>query len=114
MMNQNRSVPDIRLFVCCHQPSSVPEHPLLYPIQVGAALADTHFPGFLHDDSGENISRKNRVYCELTAQYWAWKNVEADYYGFFHYRRYLYPDTTAKRPYIIKREPSLAQLNKLD
>lgn len=104
---------DIKLFVCCHQPSPVPEHPLLNPIQVGAALADTHFPGFLHDDTGENISEKNRSYCELTAQYWAWKNVEADYYGFFHYRRYLYPDTTAKRPYIIKREPSLAQLNKL-
>lgn len=25
----------------------------------------------------------------MTAQYWAWKNLDADYYGFFHYRRYL-------------------------
>lgn len=43
----------------------------------------------LHDDEGDNISERNKTYCELTAQYWAWKNEEADYYGFFHYRRYL-------------------------
>ena len=104
---------DIKLFVCCHQQSFVPAHPLLYPVQVGAALADIHYPGFLHDDTGENISNKNRSYCELTAQYWAWKNIDADYYGFFHYRRYLYPDTNARRPYRIEEEPNLSLLEKL-
>ncbi len=38
---------------------------------------------------GDNISQKNKRYCELTGQYWAWKNIDAEYYGFFHYRRYL-------------------------
>lgn len=104
---------DIRLFVCCHRPGRIPEHPLLVPIQAGAALADARFPGFLHDDAGENISAKNRSYCELTAQYWAWKNAEADYLGFFHYRRYLYPDIAAKRPYRIEREPSGPLLDRL-
>lgn len=104
---------EIKLFVCCHQPTHVPDHPLLVPIQVGAALADTHFSGFLHDDTGENISYKNRSYCELTAQYWAWKNVSADYYGFFHYRRYLYPDRKAKRPYRIECDPTLPMLTEL-
>ena len=104
---------DIKLFVCCHQPAAVPEHPLLVPIQVGAALAEEHFPRFLQDDTGDNISRENRSYCELTAQYWAWKNVEADYYGFFHYRRYLYPDINAKRPYCIEQKPTLPLLGKL-
>lgn len=98
---------DIKLFVCCHKYENVPEHPLLVPIQVGAALAEQHFDGFLHDDTGENISTKNRSYCELTAQYWAWKNVDADYYGFFHYRRYLYPALNAKLPYVLKRTVSI-------
>ena len=47
------------------------------------------FKETLHDNDGENISSKNPMYCELTAQYWAWKNADADYYGFCHYRRYF-------------------------
>lgn len=104
---------NIKLFICCHQPTEVPKHPLLVPIQVGTALTSERFPGFLYDDTGDNISRKNRSYCELTAQYWAWKNMDADYYGFFHYRRYLYPDVRAKRPYRIERKPELSLLNRL-
>lgn len=105
---------DIRLFVCCHRPDQqVPQHPLLYPIQVGAALAGVHFEGFLHDDEGEHISGQNRSYCELTAQYWAWKNVRADYYGFFHYRRYLCPDMTVKGPYTLERVPTEELLEKM-
>lgn len=104
---------DIKLFVCCHQPTEIPNHPLLVPIQVGTAIVGSHFPGFLYDDTGDNISVKNRSYCELTAQYWAWKNVQADYYGFFHYRRYLYPDAKAKRLYQIKRKAEISLLDKL-
>lgn len=104
---------DIKLFVCCHKEYPVPKSSLLAPIQVGAALAEKHFENYLHDDSGENISSKNRSYCELTAQYWAWKNAEAEYYGFFHYRRYLYPDVFEKRPYILKPKPTLELLDRL-
>lgn len=106
-------MPDIKLFVCCHQPTQVPAHPLLVPIQVGAALGESHFPDFLHDDIGDNISAKNRSYCELTAQYWAWRNIEADCYGFFHYRRYLCPNIKAKLPYRVEQEVSLSLLDKL-
>lgn len=81
--------PNIQIFVSCHKECVVPDVPLLRPIQVGAALAERRLAGMLHDDEGENISAKNKSYCELTAQYWAWKNADADYYGFFHYRRYL-------------------------
>ena len=57
---------NIKLFVCCHKESDVHKHPLLAPVQVGTALADTRFEGFLYDDAGENISAKNPYYCERT------------------------------------------------
>ena len=80
---------EIKILVAMHKEAGVPENPLLLPIQVGSALAGKHLPGMLHDDEGIHISGKNKSYCEMTAQYWAWKNLEADYYGFFHYRRYM-------------------------
>lgn len=101
------------MYVCCHKTSFVPENDLLFPIQVGAALTDSRFPGFLYDDEGENISKKNRSYCELTAQHWAWKNSRADYLGFFHYRRYLYPDPDARFPYRIASKPNAELLKRL-
>lgn len=85
-MNKNTK---IKIFVSCHKPSYVPKNELLYPIQVGTVFAKKELEDMLHDNTGENISEKNKSYCELTAQYWAWKNIDADFYGFFHYRRYF-------------------------
>lgn len=47
-------------------------------------------PHILNDAVGDNISKKNSNYCELTAIYWLWKNYELpDYIGICHYRRYF-------------------------
>lgn len=79
----------IHLYVVCHKAAYVPDLNCLKPIQVGTACSKTKLAGMLYDNDGDNISDKNKSYCELTAQYWAWKNDDADYYGFFHYRRYF-------------------------
>lgn len=81
---------DIKIFVSCHKKCKVFSSKYIMPIQVGTELSEACFPGMLHDNDGEdNISDLNGMYCELTAQYWAWKNIKADYYGFMHYRRYF-------------------------
>lgn len=58
----------------------------LHSIQVGAALTDCRIAS-LHDNQGDNISTKNRNYCELTATYYAWKHSHAVVKGICHYRR---------------------------
>lgn len=81
---------DIKIYVA-HSPNSHMERidaPFFYNVIAGSDLQEGTFPeDMAADNSGDNISRKNRRYCELTVQYWAWKNEQADYYGFCHYRR---------------------------
>ncbi|OCN00661.1 hypothetical protein A7X67_18605 [Clostridium sp. W14A] len=107
----------IKIYVACHKEFYVPKHDFLYPIQVGTSLNIKEFPNMLHDNLKDNISGENPYYCELTAQYWAWKNDEADYYGFFHYRRYLSFQNVSKDikclPYKIYGVPSEKVLHQL-
>ena len=56
------------------------------PLHVGAALSKNDI-GFKRDDSGDNISKLNPWFSELTGLYWAWRNIDADFIGLEHYRR---------------------------
>lgn len=75
--------------VACHKASELPDNSLYLPIHVGAENSKKSVPGTTPDNTGDNISEKNPMYCELTAQYWLWKNIDADYYGLCHYRRFI-------------------------
>ena len=95
MMEQEKA--NIKIFVSAHKPTTtIPNSKIFQPIQVGTDQAAKKLPGFLYDNSGDNISTLNPRFCELTAAYWAWKNCDADYIGLFHYRRYLDFNQTGK------------------
>ena len=78
---------DIKILVAAHKKYWMPKDSVYLPIQVGAALHPAL--GYVPDNTGYNISDKNPNYCELTALYWAWKNLECEYIGLCHYRRYF-------------------------
>lgn len=78
---------NIKILVAAHKPYWMPNDDVYMPIHVGReGKGDL---GFVGDNTGDNISVKNPNYCELTAIYWAWKNLDADYIGLVHYRRYF-------------------------
>lgn len=58
----------------------------IVPIQVGVADSQKVIAD-IRDNTGDNISTRNKNYSELTALYWAWKNSDADIKGICHYRR---------------------------
>ena len=43
-------------------------------IYVGNIVNDEKIEG-IKDNTGDNISEKNKNYCELTALYWIWKTM---------------------------------------
>lgn len=79
---------EVRIIVATHKKYPMPSDSVYLPLHVGAAKA-VHDLGYLRDDSGDHISGKNPGFCELTGLYWAWKNLDADYIGLVHYRRYF-------------------------
>ena len=78
---------NIKIIVATHKPYFMPDDPAYIPVQAGADI-NPLLP-YTGDNSGENISAKNRNFCELTCLYWAWKNLEADFLGLVHYRRHF-------------------------
>ncbi len=83
-------------FVCYevsnHRDKPLSMHPNLKShekaIQAGAALTDVRVAD-LTDFSGDNISAKNKQYCEMSATYWVWKNTSHEWKGIEHYRRHI-------------------------
>lgn len=90
----------LKILLCCHKPSILPplDDDILLPIHAGKALSDIDLhmqcDNELNGHPCDNISDKNCGYSELTAMYWAWKNIrsaypDVKYVGLFHYRRFL-------------------------
>lgn len=79
---------DVKIIVATHKKYAMPQEKLYLPLQVGADFGDDL--GYEKDNNGENISNKNKSFCELTGLYWLWKNLDSEYLGLVHYRRYFY------------------------
>lgn len=85
--------PDVKVYVAkCHMDRHLQEDMSRFsweiPIQVGAELTSKVLCE-ARDNEGDNISEKNREYCELTGLYWIWKNTASKYAGLCHYRRHF-------------------------
>lgn len=103
---------NVKILVAYHKFDEIIKDSVYTPIYLGKKLKDivtkdgrisnNEFKKLnklmLGDDTGDNISIKNRNYNEMTAVYWAWKNYEElgnpEYIGLVHYRRqFILKDT---------------------
>lgn len=111
------------IFISCFHENDKSPFPFLHNIHVGAAQSEKIFSGMIADNIGDNISEKNPFYCELTAQYYAWKNSVAQYIGFFHSRRYIsfkkkflidkdFKNKHLPKPYTVEKLPTISLLKK--
>ena len=96
----------IKIIVATHKVYWMPKDDVYMPLQVGREGKQDL--GFIGDNTGDNISLKNANYCELTGLYWAWKNLQYDYIGLCHYRRYFCAgrhsnDIVSKKKDILQR-----------
>lgn len=100
-----------KIFVMTHVPFTPPHDDIYVPVRVGAFGQDDF--GYKRDDYGDNISKKNHMYSELTGIYDIWKNPasfgvaedDPDFViGLCHYRRYFSEGggRIMTRPYLEK------------
>ncbi len=74
------------VYQATHKQVCKKENDYMIPIQTGASLTKKRIAD-LTDNTKIHISDKNKIYCELTALYWGWKNGNSRIWGLCHYRR---------------------------
>lgn len=111
-----------KVLVVYHKKDKLFKNKHLFPIHAGRSIASENLKaGKLSnevyewlcqnmegDDTGDNISNKNRYLNETTATYWAWKNYNEignpDFIGLNHYRRFFKINYSRLDNYLEKYE----------
>ncbi len=94
-----------KVLVTYHKQFPLLKGDFVLPVHVGRAASEKTKDGTIDakekewllsnlagDDTGDNISERNREFSECTGLYWFWKNYDwqnLDYVGAFQYRRQL-------------------------
>ena len=95
---------NVKILIAAHKQYQMPEDDMYLPIHVGAQGKESI--GYQGDNTGDHISDRNNQFCELTALYWGWKNLDSDYLGLAHYRRHFKGKKKSKDTFetVIRKE----------
>lgn len=104
----------VKVLVAAHKNYKMPSDPMYLPVFVGKEIHPEINHTFQGDNTGENISKKNPYYNELTAIYWGWKNLDLDAMGLVHYRRYLSMNHNKSLDTVLSTEQVEKLLNRYD
>lgn len=96
----------MKIFNITHKAIPYLHNELYQPFQVNSNKNTIICEGIYQDNTFDNISSLNDNFCELTASYWLWKNLNNyNYIGLCHYRRYFnfFPNRLSINPSSQKR-----------
>jgi len=96
----------MKIFNITHKAIPYLNNDLYQSFQVNSGINPIIFEGIYQDNTLDNIASQNDNFCELTACYWLWKNLNDDgYIGLCHYRRYFnfFPNKLSLKPSTQKR-----------
>lgn len=81
---------NLKILVCFYKQTLLrPKNSVYLNIQCGKDDTGVDL-NMIADNTGDNISSRNRYWSEITGMYWAWKNMEkVDYIGLCSYRRFF-------------------------
>lgn len=106
----------VLMAVITHKEYRMPDNPIYVPVEVASFSHEKQIYS-CRDNVGDNISKKNPYFCELTGFYSVYKNEDFDYIGFVHYRRlFLKKGLFVKKNYknLISGNEIICDLNKVD
>ncbi len=96
-------VSEIKVYVFYYKGGQVLKLDSIYkPVMAGNELLKSSI-NITGDNTGDNISAKNKHYSELSGIYWVWKNTNQSITGACHYRRY----------FTLQQEPLLYKLKRV-
>ena len=85
------------------------------PVGLGEKNFDNNW---LSDNSGLNISEKNKHYGEYTFHYWIWKNyinnIKTDWVGFCQYRKFFVSKQMSTKELSFDDLSKISIINKID
>lgn len=96
---------DTEIYIVTHKQVNLPQIQGYIPIIVGKN--EVRYSQCVRDNTGDNIAEKNTNYCELTALYWLWKNVDTKNIGLCHYRRFFTKYIFTKKPIPVAKAERL-------
>lgn len=102
---------NIIIYVLTHKKIDEKYDKNLYKPLLNGSYYNTESLDYIKDNTGENISKLNPYYAELTGEYWAWKNSNAEIIGFNHYRRWFVKNLKFDK---LTKEDILEDLKKND
>lgn len=98
-LGTERATITVKIFIAAHKHFDIDAQAPYQPLFVGASFIpeENRRAGWQYDDQGDNISQKNKHYCELTGLYWIWKNSPESIVGLTHYRRAFESPSNSKQ-----------------